>query len=91
MSRHYDKATSGESSPSSAETKIPIEVQSRGDHNLHNEDNAREKDDFSNLNFPPAWKFEKWFVGGYSQKRMLKFKNPKSMYMAINLFAGRAV
>jgi len=44
--------------------------------------------DYENLNYPPAWKFEKYFVGGYSQKRMLKFKKPKSMYTAINLFAG---
>jgi len=46
------------------------------------------EDDYENLNYPPAWKFEKYFVGGYSQKRMLKFKKPKSMYTAINLFAG---
>ena len=49
------------------------------------------KDEFQNLHFPPPWKHEKWFPGGYSQGRMLKFKNPKTMYMAINLFAGVAI
>ena len=47
--------------------------------------------EFDNLNYPPAWRFEKWFPGGYSQSRMLKFKNPKNMYRAINLFAGVAI
>lgn len=46
------------------------------------------EDDFENLKFPQPWKFEKWLPGGYNQKRMLKFKNPKTMYYAINLFAG---
>lgn len=46
-------------------------------------------DEYDNLNYPPAWKFEKYFVGGYGQKRMIKFKKPKSMYTAINLFAGK--
>lgn len=45
-------------------------------------------EEFENLKYPQPWKFEKWFLGGYSQKRMLKFKNPKTMYYAINLFAG---
>ena len=44
-----------------------------------------------NLAYPPAWRFEKWFIGGYSQSRMFKFKNPKNMYRAINLFAGIAI
>lgn len=44
--------------------------------------------DHEDLNYPQAWRFEKYFVGGYSQKRMVKFKKPKSMYTAINLFAG---
>lgn len=46
------------------------------------------EEEVDNLNYPQPWKFEKWFLGGYSQKRMLKFKNPKTMYYAINLFAG---
>lgn len=46
------------------------------------------EEEFKNLKYPQPWKFEKWFLGGYSQKRMLKFKNPKTMYYAINLFAG---
>lgn len=46
-------------------------------------------DEFENLSYPPPWKFEKYFLGGYSQNRLLKFKKPKSMYTAINLFAGK--
>ena len=38
--------------------------------------------------YPSAWIYEKFFIGGYSQNRMLKFKNPKSMYTAVNVFAG---
>ena len=49
------------------------------------------EDGYDNLDYPPAWKFEKYFIGGYSQKRMLKFKKPKSMYIAINLFAGNLI
>ncbi|KAI4137058.1 MAG: hypothetical protein L6R39_007497, partial [Caloplaca ligustica] len=48
-------------------------------------------DDYENLNYPSPWKFEKWFLGGYSQGRMIKFKKPKTMYKAINLFAGVAI
>lgn len=48
-------------------------------------------DDLDNINYPPPWKWEKFFIGGYSQSRMLKFKNPKTMYKAINLFAGVAI
>lgn len=50
----------------------------------HQEDAAS----YETINYPKPWKFEKWFVGGYSQRRMLKLKNPKRMYTAINLFAG---
>lgn len=48
----------------------------------------KDNDDYENLKYPEPWKFEKWFVGGYSQGRMIKFKSPKTMYKAINLFAG---
>ncbi|KAL8713242.1 MAG: hypothetical protein Q9220_002763 [cf. Caloplaca sp. 1 TL-2023] len=51
----------------------------------------KEEDDYENLDYPKPWKFEKFFIGGYSQGRMIKFKNPKTMYKAINLFAGVAI
>ncbi|KAL8943180.1 MAG: hypothetical protein Q9216_001234 [Gyalolechia sp. 2 TL-2023] len=54
-------------------------------------ENLGEKDDLENLNYPQPWSFERWFPGGYSQGRMIKFKNPKTMYKAINLFAGVAI
>jgi hypothetical protein len=34
------------------------------------------------------WRFESFIPGGYSQPRMLRFKNPSTMYKVINLFAG---
>ncbi|KAL8644796.1 MAG: hypothetical protein Q9226_007591 [Calogaya cf. arnoldii] len=46
------------------------------------------EDDYENLKYPEPWKFEKWFLGGYSQRRTIKFKSPKTMYKAIPLFAG---
>lgn len=52
------------------------------------QDHQEATDIYENLNYPKPWKFVKWFTGGYSQQRMLKFKNPKRMYTAINLFAG---
>lgn len=51
-------------------------------------DHREDADGYENINYPKPWKFEKWFVGGYSQSRMIKLKNPKRMYTAINLFAG---
>lgn len=48
----------------------------------------KDNDEYENLKYPESWQFEKWFVGGYSQGRMIKFKSPKTMYKAINLFAG---
>ena len=50
---------------------------------------AKHEGDDNDIKYPEPWKYEKLFVGGYSQKRMLKFKKPKSMYIAINLFAGK--
>lgn len=49
-----------------------------------------DQDEYENIKYPEPWKFEKFFIGGYSQGRMLKFKKPKAMYTAINLFAGRS-
>ncbi|KAL9043347.1 MAG: hypothetical protein Q9214_003462 [Letrouitia sp. 1 TL-2023] len=36
-------------------------------------------DEYENINYPKPWKFEKFFIGGYNQGRMLKFKKPKAM------------
>ncbi|KAI4216534.1 MAG: hypothetical protein LQ351_001023 [Letrouitia transgressa] len=54
-------------------------------------DQLDDQDDYENIKYPEAWKFEKFFIGGYNQSRMLKFKKPKAMYTAINLFAGVAI
>ncbi|KAL8865473.1 MAG: hypothetical protein Q9198_009308, partial [Flavoplaca austrocitrina] len=48
---------------------------------------VKDQDDYENLTYPQPWKFEKWFIGGYSHGRMIKFKSPKAMYRAINFFA----
>ena len=52
---------------------------------------VKHEDDVDKINYPPPWKWEKFFIGGYSQGRMLKFKSSKTMYTAINLFAGVAI
>ena len=52
---------------------------------------VREEEGLDNIDYPPTWKYEKFFPGGYSQSRMLKFQKPKTMYKAINLFAGVAI
>lgn len=73
-------------SETSSETAVPP----TNDEKTHVAEQDRQEgaDDYENINYPKPWKFEKWFVGGYSRERMLKFKNPKRMYTAINLFAG---
>ena len=59
-------------------------------HNATIEDLAvKERTD--DINYPPPWKWENFFPGGYHQSRMLKFKKPKTMYTAINFFAGVAI
>ena len=76
------------SSKDSSETDVPGDEKASkpsGTKELYN----NEDEAYDNLNYPSAWKFEKWFIGGYSQFRMLKFKKPKTMYTAINLFAGK--
>jgi hypothetical protein len=44
--------------------------------------------EYSHLNHPEPWRFEHWIPGGYSQSRMIRFKNPSTTYKAINFFAG---
>ena len=52
---------------------------------------AQEFEDVDHIQYADPWKFEKWFIGGYNQKRMFKFKSSATMYRAINLFAGVAI
>jgi len=73
-------------SETSSETEMPQTFDEKGA--LPEEGYQEDEDDYENLNYPKPWKFENWFIGGYSQKRMIKFKEPKNMYTAINLFAG---
>ena len=77
-------------SPSSSDTQIPKQSQEHGEAKPSaglptNDEN------YDNINYPPPWKWARYFVGGYNQGRMFKFKNPKTMYKAINLFAGVAI
>lgn len=44
--------------------------------------------EYSHINHPEPWRFEHWIPGGYSKSRMIRFKNPSTMYKAINFFAG---
>lgn len=76
---------------SSTQTEVPGETQELGEHSFglpKNGNNEKQKENIDNLEYPKPWKFENWFIGGYTQIRMLKFKKPKTMYTAINLFAG---
>ncbi|MCJ1396218.1 hypothetical protein MMC18_009107 [Xylographa bjoerkii] len=52
---------------------------------------GKEDDQVDHIDSPEPWKYGNFFPGGYTQKRMLNFKNPKSMYYAINFFAGVAI
>ncbi|KZN93729.1 Sugar transporter [Penicillium chrysogenum] len=47
--------------------------------------------EYSHINHPEPWRFEHWIPGGYSQSRMIRFKNPSTTYKAINFFAGTAI
>lgn len=80
-------------SPSSSDTEIPKDTHTTTTKVQSPECTANfgKQEDADNIEYPPPWKYEKFFVGGYSQTRMLKFKKPKSMYRAINLFAGVAI
>ena len=80
-------------SPSSSDTQIPKEVHEYEEVKTSASppaDDAKDEDHVD-INYPPPWKWERYFVGGYSQSRMFKFKKPKTMYTAINLFAGVAI
>lgn len=71
-------STANENSPDSSPPNMHKEVE--------NEDQGLE-----NITYPPPWRWENFFPGGYSQGRMLKFRKPKNMYKAINMFAGVAI
>ena len=73
-----------------SETSSETAVSRANDEKVYGagQDHQDDGDGYDDLDYPKPWKFEKWFVGGYNQHRMIKFKNPKRMYTAINLFAG---
>ena len=80
-------------SPSSSDTQIPKEAHEYDEVKTGASPPADDAkgEDHLDINYPPPWKWERYFVGGYSQSRMFKFKKPKTMYTAINLFAGVAI
>ena len=80
-------------SPSSSDTQIPKEAHEYDEVKTGASPPADDAKDEHHIDiiYPPPWKWEKYFVGGYSQSRMFKFKKPKTMYTAINLFAGVAI
>ncbi|KAL9122578.1 MAG: hypothetical protein Q9187_000861, partial [Circinaria calcarea] len=94
MTPRHGKVVHSTPSPLSLETDIPAKtgsISQKLTDSKHVEGDAEQDDDYSNVKYPEPWKYEKWFLGGYGQKRMLKFKKPKTMYYAINLFAGVAI
>ena len=80
-------------SPSSSDSQIPKEALKNEEANPSAGPPTNDAKDGNNenINYPPPWKWEKFFIGGYNQSRMLKFKKPKAMYTAINIFAGVAI
>ena len=80
-------------SPSSSDTQMPKEAREYQEVKPSAAPPANDSEDENeeNINYPPPWKWERFFIGGYNQSRMFKFKNPKTMYTAINLFAGVAI
>lgn len=84
-----DLNTTARPSQSSSETDVPQALDEK--HAVPQDSRKQDEDGLEKLNYPEPWKLEKWFVGGYSQKRMIKFKKPKNMYRAINLFAGMSM
>ena len=80
-------------SPSSSDTQIPKEahVYEKANTSAGPPVNDAKDENYNDINYPPPWKWERFFIGGYNQTRMLKFKKPKTMYTAINLFAGVAI
>ena len=80
-------------SPSSSDTQIPKEAHEYEEAKVSAGPvaNDAKNETYDDINYPPPWKWEKFFIGGYNQSRMFKFKKPKNMYTAINLFAGVAI
>lgn len=82
-----------EASSSSFDTNITKEAQEHEEVKLNTDlpaDDGKDEND-DNIDYPPPWKWERFFIGGYNPSRMFKFKKPKTMYTAINLFAGLAI
>ncbi|KAI9759887.1 MAG: hypothetical protein M4579_002012 [Chaenotheca gracillima] len=77
-------------SSGSSDIAAPI-TPGKGDGTAPSVRDGDEDDILAGLQFPPPWKWEKWLPGGYHPSRMLRFKKPRSMYVAINLFAGVAI
>ena len=75
---------------SSIETQVPKETQKLEmcSSSPITSGNDQKEEGAKDLKYSKPWKYEKWFIGGYTQSRMLNFKKPKSMYTVINLFAG---
>ena len=86
MANPHDKAA-----PESSLSSSDVELKPSTDQQEKAISPAVGGGDIDNLQYPPPWKWEKLFPGGYSQGRMFKFKKSKNMYMAINLFAGVAI
>lgn len=78
-----DSAVKPSSHPDSATGKATVEHESP--------DRLSKDDNIGDLEYPPPWRWENYFPGGYTPKRMMKIRNPKNMYRAINLFAGLAI
>ncbi|KAH7925932.1 hypothetical protein BV22DRAFT_1033432 [Leucogyrophana mollusca] len=75
---------------SSVDSFRPIVIPHAGEKHSPKDTNAAEIDHIEDVTPLPEWWMSK-YLPGYSAKRMLKFKNPRSYYWAINLLAGLAI
>ncbi|BCR90344.1 uncharacterized protein ACHE_60230S [Aspergillus chevalieri] len=75
----------------SDETRTTSQVKGGSIGKSENCEDATPVSEYTHIAHPEPSPFESWIPGGYSQSRMLRFKNPSTMYRVLNLFAGTAI
>lgn len=72
----------------SDETRTTSQVKGGSIGKSENCEDATPVSEYTHIAHSEPSPFESWIPGGYSQSRMLRFKNPSTMYRVLNLFAG---
>lgn len=73
----------------SDETRTTSQVKGKNAGKDEDHEDANPDNEYSHIAHPEPWPFESWIPGGYSRSRMLRSKNPSTMYRVINLSAGK--